>query len=244
MKINFEQISNINVDCVIGFGDGCRVAGNLKKNNLRFFSTPFDWQMNYSLETVFNLLKEHGKNFFKNYKLDFKYNKHNNLGLIDTITGMISIHDFYNFLPTKINEIIFKYKYRRRFNRLDKILKDAQNICIVTNRPIKTKEILYFIEKFLQLYTFKNLYYVNIYENNSKSDYEKLIKTELNNITILEYYFNDNNNTNSDDYLGNIEYWTKILSKITLNKKFLRKYISYRMLIIKKFKIFIEKIFD
>lgn len=245
-KINFEQTPNINVDCIIGFGDGCRIAGNLKKNNLRFFSTPFDWQLNYSLETVFTLLENKGKAFFNNYKLNPKYNKGKKLGLVDTDTGMVSEHDFYKYLPNKINEIIFRYKYRRRFNRLDKILKDAQNICIVTNRLIKTKEILSFIEKFSQLYTFKHLYYINIYENSSKNEYEDLIKTEIKNITILEYYFNDeypkenDNEIKSNYWLGNIDYWGKILSKITLNKKFLKKYISYRMVIIKELRNIIK----
>lgn len=241
-KINFEQIPSINADCIIGFGDGCRIAGNLKKNNLRFFSTPFDWQMKYNLETVLALLENKGKTFFKNYKLDSQYNRGIHLGLVDTDNGMVSLHDFNKYFPKKINEIIFKYKCRRRFNRLDKILKDAQNICIVTNRSIKTKEILSFIEKFSQLYTFKHLYYINIYENNSNNCYKDLIKTEMDNITILEYYFNDeypkgnNKEIKSNYWLGNTDYWEKILSKITLNKKFLKKYISYRMLTIKKLK--------
>lgn len=242
MKIDFEKTPNINVDCVIGFGDGCRVAGNLKKNNLRFFSTPFDWQMNYSLETVFSLIKNKGKTFFKNYKIDSKYNRGNRLGLVDTDTGMVSIHDFNKFLPKKINELIFKYKNKRRFDRLDKILQDAQNICIVTNRSITTQEILSFVKNFLTLYTFNRLYFINVYENNNKITDETLIKTEINNVTILEYYFKDEHpngkdkQTNPDFWLGNIDYWNKILSKIILNKKFVRKYISYRMIIIKKLK--------
>ena len=244
MKINFEQIPNINVDCVIGFGDGCRVAGNLKKNNLRFFSTPFDWQMNYSLETVFNLLKEHGKKFFKNYKLDSKYNKDKKLGIVDTKTGMISEHDFNKYLPNKINNILFKYKYRRRFKRLHKVLQNAQNICILTNRQITLQEILSFIQKFLQLYNFNHLYFINIYDTENKETNEQLIITKKNNITILEYYFNDehpkgnNTKTNPDYWFGYIEYWTKILSKIILNKNFVRKYISYSMVVVKKLKKF------
>ena len=149
-KIDFEKTPNINVDCVIGFGDGCRIAQNLKINNLRFFSTPFDWLMKYSLETVFTLLKNKGKFFFKNYKLASSYNRGNHLGLVDTDTEMISLHDFNKYLPNEINRIIFKYKHKRRFKRLDKILKNAQNICIITTRQIKTKEILLFVENFLQ----------------------------------------------------------------------------------------------
>ena len=247
MKIDFEKTPNINVDCVIDFGDGCRIAENLKKNNLRFFSTPFDWQMKYSLETVCTLLENKGKTFFNNYKLNSKYNKGKKLGIVDTETGMVSEHDFYKYLPNKINEIIFKYKYRRRFNRLDKILIDAQNICIVTNRSIKTKEILSFIENFLQLYTFNHLYFINIYNINDKQNDEKFVKKEKDNITIFEYSFNDehpkgnNSKTNPNYWLGNIDYWNKILSKITLNKKFVKKYISYRMVIVKKMKAIVGK---
>ena len=246
-KINFEQTPNINIDCVISFGNGCRIAENLKKNNLRFFSTPFDWQMNYSLETVFNLLKEHGKNFFKNYKLDSYYNEGTHLGLVDIDTKMVSLHDFSKYLPNKVNEILFKYKHKRRFKRLHKILQDAQNICIVTVRSITTQEILSFIEKFSQLYTFKHLYFINIYDTENKEKDEELIITNKDNVTILEYYFNDehpngnNKQTNPDYWLGNIDYWNKILAKITLNKNFIKKHISYRMVIIKKFKNIIKK---
>ena len=238
-KINFEQTPNINIDCVIGFGDGCRIAGNLKKNNLRFFSTPFDWQMNYSLENVYSLLENEGKNFFQNYKFNSKYNKGKKLGIVDTETGMISEHDYSKYLPKQINDIFFKYKYKRRFKRLHKILQDAQNICIVTLRSITTQEILSFIEKFSQLYTFKHLYFINIYDTENKESDEELIITNKDNVTILEYYFNDehpngnNKETNPDYWLGNIDYWNKILAKITLNKSFVKKHISYKMVIIK-----------
>ncbi len=241
-KINFEQIPNINTDCVIGFGNGCTIAGNLNRNNLRFFSTPFDWLLDYSLENVYSLLENKGKNFFRNYKFNSKYNKGKKLGVVDTETGMISEHDYSKYLPKQINDIFFKYKYKRRFKRLHKILQDAQNICIVTLRSITTQEILSFIDKFSQLYTFKHLYFINVYDTENKEKDEQLIITNKDNVTILEYYFNDehpngnNKQTNPDYWLGNIDYWNKILAKITLNKKFLRKYISYRMVIIKNLK--------
>ena len=112
-KINFEQIPNINTDCVIGFGNGCTIAGNLNRNNLRFFSTPFDWLLDYSLENVYSLLENKGKNFFRNYKFNSKYNKGKKLGVVDTETGMISEHDYSKYLPKQINDIFFKYKYVR-----------------------------------------------------------------------------------------------------------------------------------
>ena len=91
----------------------------------------------------------------------------------------------------------------------------------------KTKQILFFVEEFLQLYTFNKLCFINIYDTKDKNADERLIQTTKNdNIAVLEYYFNDehpkgnNKYTNPDFWLGNIDYWDKILSKITLNKNF------------------------
>ena len=55
--IDFEKIEPLNVDVVIGFGETCRVAEALKRNKLRYFSSPFDWMMNYKLDSVVEILK-------------------------------------------------------------------------------------------------------------------------------------------------------------------------------------------
>ena len=61
-----------------------------------------------------------------------------------------------------------------------------------------------------------------------------MIITEKRNITIFEYFFNDEHpngrdkNKNPDYWLGNIDYWNKILSKISLNEDFVKKHIEYK----------------
>lgn len=55
--INFQVVDDVQVDYIVCFGSNCQVAYHLKRNNLRFHSNPFDWQVNYSLDTVINLLK-------------------------------------------------------------------------------------------------------------------------------------------------------------------------------------------
>lgn len=234
MKINFEKIGNIKVDCVISFGITCKVAENIKRNNLRFFSSPFDYVGYYTFDEAINLLQNHGKTFFSDYILDSNYDTETTFGLYDRKTGMVSKHDFQKILPQQMNHVLFRDKYRRRFNRLDKILQDAKNICLVSQRQTSTKELENFIEKFLQMYNFENLYYVNIYDYNDNTIDEKIIKTEKNNITILEYFFNDEHpngrdkNKNPDYWIGNIDYWNKILSKISLNEDFVKKHVEHK----------------
>ncbi len=76
------------------------------------------------------------------------------------------------------------------------------------------------------------MYYINIYDYEDNKIDEKVIKTKRNNITILEYFFNDEHpngrdkNKNPDYWLGNINYWNKILSKISLKEDFVKKHIE------------------
>lgn len=232
IKINFEETTKIKVDCVIGFGLTCKVAENLKNNKLRFFSSPFDYVGYYTFDEAINLLKNHGTTFFSDYVLDSNYDTETTFGLYDRNTGMVSKHDFQKILPKQINHVLFRDKYKRRFNRLDKILKDAENICFISQRQTNTKEIESFIEKILQIYNFNQLYYINIYDYEDNKIDEKVIKTKRNNITILEYFFNDEHpngrdkNKNPDYWLGNINYWNKILSKISLKEDFVKKHIE------------------
>ena len=82
--------------------------------------------------------------------------------------------------------------------------------------------------------TEKTLYYINIYDSNDNTIDEKAIKTEKNNFTILEYFFNDEHpkgrdkTKNPDYWLGNINYWNKIFNKISLNGDFVKNHIEYK----------------
>lgn len=235
-KLNFSQIQNIKVDCIISFGKSCRVAEHLRRNNLRFCSSPFDWLGEYTLEDTLPILKNPEKNFFSEYKFYPQKNTQTSLAIIDTKTGMVCVHDFKKNLPEKINHVLFRNKYKRRFKNLEDILTDAQNMCIITNHVVNTTDILNFIEQFLQLYTFEHLYYINIFDTKDQKKDENLIVTEKDNITIFEYSFNDEHTNgrdkekNPDFWLGNIDYWNKILSKIKLNKEFVNKHIKKKTL--------------
>ena len=235
-KINFDELENIEVDVIVGFGAACRVAAALQRNNLRVFANPFDWQMNYSLDTVIELLKNQGKTFYHACCGDKRFDSGSNTGIIAK-NGMISMHDFPKNLPIEKAPAFFKKKYKHRFKNLNNQLNRAKKILILTNRNIDINDMENFIQAFSKLYQNKKIYYINIYDTQSKDEeyYEISIKE---NLTLLKYCFNDEHSNgrskenNPDFWLGNVEYWDKILKKISLNKKFTNN------------NIFLKKIFN
>ena len=226
-KINFDEIETINVNCIISLGSSCRGAETLKRNHKQNVLNPFNWLGKYSLDNVISLLKNKGKGFFEDYSFSPKDNTETTLAIIDNNTGIRSKHDFKKNLPNDLNYMMFRQKYDKKFKILDKILKDAEYICIITYRQMTIEEIESFIKKFSELYNFKHLYYINICDDKN----EKFIKHKKNNFTLFQYFFNDEHINgrdrvvNPDFWKGNIEYWDKIVSKINLNKDFYKKYI-------------------
>lgn len=55
-------------DCVFSVGPECRPAWWLRKGEKRFQATPFDWMMDYSLDTFVNCYKNKFSDFFENIK--------------------------------------------------------------------------------------------------------------------------------------------------------------------------------
>lgn len=236
VKINFDELEDVKVDVIVGFGAACRVAAALNRNNLRVFANPFDWQMNYSLDTVIELLKNQGKTFYHTCCSDKRFDSGSNAGIIAK-NGMISVHDFPKDLPVEKAPAFFKKKYKYRFKNLNNQLNNAKKILILTYRNIDINDMENFIQAFSKLYQNKKIYYINIYDTQNKDEeyYEISIKE---NLTLLRYCFNDehsngrNKENNPAFWLGNVEYWDKILKKISLNKKFAEK------------NIFVKKIFN
>lgn len=225
MKIDFEKIDNINVDLVIGFGSTCRVAESLNRNGLRYFSSPFDWMLNYSLDTVISLVSSCGRGFFEECIEDKNFQAGFSTGIVDKRNGMISMHDFPNDLPIEKAPKFFKKKYQRKFSNLNILLKKAQQICFLTNREISLCEMQKFIIQIKKLYSFEHIYFINIYDTNN-AEIESFEKFEESGTTYIIYKFNDEHifgrekSKNPDFWLGNVNYWDNILSKIKLNKKF------------------------
>ena len=228
-KIDFDTIENIEVDCIVGFGATCRVAKSLQRNNLRYFASPFDWQMSYDLDVVIKLLKNKGKTFFNKC---YEELVRGNNKIVRDENGMCSLHDFPKKLPIEIASKYFYIKYNNRFKTLNKILKRCKIICIMTNRDIKIDEMENFIDEFTKLYSFKHLYYINVFDTKEDKEFVEVVKNKSS--TLIRYCFNDehkngrDSQTNSLFWLGNVEYWDKILKKISINKSFKQSFDMQR----------------
>ena len=187
--------------------------------------------MKYNLDCVYEHILR-GEAFFSDFEQNGEDRKNKFRYMISKSTGMVSIHHFRNNIPVDESYFVFKNTMNRRFRELDKIFIDAKSICIVTSRKQSSDKIVDFIKKFLTLYHFEQLYFINIYNN----DEEKIEISNLDNAIIYNCYFKDvhplgnNAETNSKFWKGNIEYWDKILSKISLNKDFVKKYRIHKVL--------------
>ena len=230
--MDFSEIKEIKADATISFGPNCRGAEALRRNKLRFFSGPFDWMMKYDLKSVFDALKNKGEGFFSDFIQDGEDRKKKFRYMVSKSTGMVSMHHFRNNLPVDEAYYVFKNTMKRRFKELDKIFNDAETLVIITSRKQETAEIIPFIKDFLTLYEFQKLYFINIFD----SPEEKIEKEEFNNVTIYNCFFKDvhpdgsDPNINKKFWKGNMEYWDMILSKISLNKEFIRKYRIHKFL--------------
>ena len=218
--IDFNCINNIKADCILNFGAECRISMALKRQELRYFSSPFDWVRNYDLDVVIKLLRNKGDKFFADcYEHETLKNKYKRI-IIDRATGMMSVHDYPIELSMDNAPEFYKAKFTKRFKRLHQELLLAKQPCFILY-GIKDIEIIEnFISQIKMLYNFSYIYIVNAVDDNQEyCEYTKLTDAD-----VYSFYFNDEHengrdrNLNPDYWLGNIAYWDKILSKLSLNK--------------------------
>ena len=185
--MDFSKIKAFNCDCIIPLGAACRPAQALRRNGLRFCSLPFDWMMNYTLESVLMHLKTKGRNFF--ISIVPEYVKSGKYYVQDSSTQMISMHDFPVNIPINKYYKIFHGIYAKRFRIMHKILRKSKKICFISNRDTDIGDIKHFVQEFKKLYKFDNLYYINV----RNAETENIKEDNNNKITIYDVAFNDIN---------------------------------------------------
>ncbi|MED3981909.1 DUF1796 family putative cysteine peptidase [Priestia megaterium] len=136
-------------DVVLGLGYWCDIANQLKRHNLRQFSSPFDWIWTPSLSDINKLLRNRFKDFMKvenmkfvNYGIGTVDNKDNLVFtdespktyiLEDTKYNITSVHDF-PVLPNQNWEASYPYvkeKFDRRINRFFEKINNSELILFV-----------------------------------------------------------------------------------------------------------------
>lgn len=231
--MNFDTIKNLQADMTLSLGGDCRPAESMRRNKIRFFSSPFDWMMRYKLDVIYDVLKNKGKDFFADFEENKEEgNSHKFRYMVSRSTGMVSMHHFRKNISAEDAYFLFRYTMDKRFKELDRLLTDAKSVCFISSRKTSTDEIKSFLQNIMTLYGFEKVYYINIHSDQNE---EKIIETNYDNITIYECFFNDVHpngkvpKRNPKFWKGNIEYWDKILEKVHLNKDFVNKYRKQKM---------------
>lgn len=211
--------SELYIDYVISLGCACRPAYHLQQNKLRICSNPFDWMMNYTLETIIDLLNNFN-NFFKNRKEDFEKSLYYRY-VTDLNSGMVSMHSFPKNIEMDSYYTTFYNTMLYRYNRMKNYMKNSDKILFISNRnePFSNFEEFLFL---VSTYCKNKIYYINIF-NDKKEQYEfiKLNKE----IYFYQITFNDIHPDgdyiqNPSYWIGNKEKWDELLKHITLTKMF------------------------
>lgn len=211
-------------DLFLSVGSACRPAMHLKNNELRFLSSPLDWQYGYSLETVLHLFETKFQDFFLNIEENKEWpGSGNNRRIVDISNQIISIHHFDKALPLDECHKLFMESMKKRFDRLDRVLIQSKRIMIICNRKESKESLLCFARRFGKLYPNLNITLVNVWDNKEKKkDYfeEEYLDNVSDNITIKQYVFNDSIDIDTEekfDASGNTICWNKLLSNYRLS---------------------------
>lgn len=176
--INYNKIYQY--DYIISIGENCFCAQMLKENNLRQFSSPFDWLTpgpEWSINNVINNLKiiiNKFDNFFS--KEDFHYLAKSTNNNVSYANSKNLLHFYYDFIESKdFNDeyIRLKEKYDRRINRLIDLLSSKNNKILLVyiesnllNSGIfDIKEIFNLLKQIRMIYNNDNIYILYIKHN-------------------------------------------------------------------------------
>lgn len=224
--------SKYQCDFMLSIGPICSPATNMRKNNLRDFSSPLDWMYGYSLETVLHLFKTSFNDFFSEYKVDNSSPCENPgmLKVIDTKNNIISIHHFPENVPISESYTSFIAKKNLRVKRMELLLSNASSIVLVSNRNETKEDLNKFLVLFSKLYPNLKIRLINIrHDSNMPYDsYKEDVIYENSNLSYVEYYLND---TQQGIRIvgGNSYIWTKILSNYITNSTYEKIKIWYKL---------------
>ena len=207
--LHFREI--IKADIVLSIGNHCQAAYYMDYYKLRKFSSPIDWMKYYSLDCVLEAYKNGFKNFFVNhYEDEVKALDNGNCRfVIDKDTGMIARHHFFKNSSLDLDFPKFYNKQIERFQRIDRFLKQAKNIVLVSCRQESIEELSDFLQKFQKQYN-KKITLLNFKESKN-IDYKKHFRISPS-LDILEYCFDNvyplkKNEKNAPIWIGNYKKW-------------------------------------
>ena len=155
----------IRADLFVSVGNACRPAHYLQKFNLRTFSSPFDWMMEYKVEHIAYFLKNDGADFFAKFQEIRKDESgYSHRFVQDSQTGMVSMHDFPRNERIEAIYPEFIAKHKRRFANLKNAILKSKHIIFVGNRDSNLQEFERFLEAMQKIHKAQYIF-INVRHN-------------------------------------------------------------------------------
>lgn len=213
-------------DLFLPIGPDCRCALYLQRIGLRYSAFPLDWQLDYSLSTVLHLFQNGFKDFFIEIEAKGIADVSGKLWVEDKLNHITNIHHFSSDDGLLYGQQKFLDIMRKRWNKLDGLLKNINDCCLVMSRKVSVDEMENFLLEFSLLYPCLtvNLVNMNFDDCMRPHDIDESIFIVKDNLMITEYNFN-----NKMDILTGKEYiwpgdnmaWENILCKYDLRSRFM-----------------------
>lgn len=209
---SWEQylMQKITINAIIPLGTACRPAFYLRRHNLRYFSSPFDWMMRYKLESIKNFVDIGIDDFFREYTIVSAGPK--NYNVVDLHTNMISMHSFTKERTMEEQYPSFLTTMKHRFDRFLAAMRAADRLCFISNRSAtELPDIFNFVEDMEQRFA-KSVLYVNVIDEKD----EEIWHYPAGQSEIITIAFDDahpmgrDKATNPKFWLGNAEKWNLV----------------------------------
>lgn len=156
---SFEEFMSrkLYFDCIISMGPDFRPAMQLRKRNLRYFASPFDWMHDYELKWIEYFIENGFKNFFQDFEI---IGERRNIHIVrDKMTGMVSNYDFPASDPVEESLPFFQKQMNGRFRHLCMEIAQSNLVCFFGARE-NTGEVEHF-RQFIMRKFGKSSYVVN-----------------------------------------------------------------------------------
>lgn len=225
MKI-LDELDSVPMDFVMSVGPACRPAQQIKQAGLRVTSAPLDWMQLYPLTAVTHCFQTGFTDFFEEIEDITPEEGKKNRRVVDVSNDICSIHHFPTAVPLEKAQKHVRHMMRKRFKRIDRLMRKAKAICLVGNRAEPKDVLLDFLEEFEEIYPDAYLYMVNIRHVSEPGFRVSVVSGRR--CTLYEVAFCDEHpdgtdiTENPDAWQGNTPYWMNTLRHLCLSDRTVR----------------------
>lgn len=209
-------------DFICPIGESCITSYNLRRKKLQLQALPFDWLMDFKLESFVHYLLNNFSDFMllENLELYLDIPPTSCDHYKDKQTGTLFVHCFQSKTILQNEYPLVKEKFDRRITRMQENIKNANKILFVYTSKTdcySNSDLIDYYNKIIELYPAKTIDFLYILPIKEKCTYKKFKVSS--NITKIIMTFTNDKISADDEWKGIKKLWDKALSQIKLKKK-------------------------